>query len=212
MLINESPKFAFIHIQKTAGLSIERFLLDQSPRARQLHGRHGRVADALGTMGADEWAGYFSFAFVRNPWDRMVSWYSMIEAAKQQLTSEELARERPFQSDLWNYAIANSNDFDSFLRNCTATIFDLGCNKNFAFNQVDYLTDSQGKVLVDFVGRFENLAEDMGHILSVLQLEGTLPRLNASTHAHYTEWYSDETRQLVADRYLRDIEAFGYSF
>jgi chondroitin 4-sulfotransferase 11 len=213
MLINATRKFIFVHVQKTAGLSVERALLESVPGTIQWHGRHGRVVDGLGEMSRDEWARHFSFAFVRNPWERLVSWYAMIDAARNALSAEALAQDGPLPSDLWNYAIANSRDFESFLRNCTDTLFDLGCNKSFAFNQVDYLSDERGEIVVDFIGRFENLESDMDRVYSALEMERVeLPRLNASTHSHYSHWYTQETRQLVAERFSRDIAAFGYRF
>jgi hypothetical protein len=157
VIINHSRKFVFIHVQKTAGLSIEQFLLDEYPQSTKWHGRHGRALDALGDISRSTWESYYSFAFVRNPWDRLASWYAMIDAARKKLSPAERASASPLPSELWNYAIANSHDFESFLVHCTDTIFDLGCNKSFAFNQLDYLTDERGEIVVDFVGRFESL-------------------------------------------------------
>lgn len=213
MLINKDKKFIFIHVQKTAGISMEQVLQEKFPGTVAWYGRHGRVVDGLGDMSPEVWREHFTFAFVRNPWDRMVSWYNMIERAQKKMSFWKRLKKKPFRSDLWNYAIANSTDFESFLENCRATIFDLGCNKNFSFNQVDYLADKDGNMMVDFVGRFENLAADTDYVFRMLGLSDTsLPKLNHNHHAHYSSWYNDKTRQLVAERFARDIALFGYEF
>jgi chondroitin 4-sulfotransferase 11 len=214
MLINKHKKFIFIHIQKTAGVSFERVLQQEFPGTTQWHGRHGRVIDGLAEMPIKEWKEYFSFAFVRNPWDRMVSWYAMIKTAQKKLSFFQRVKNNPFASELWNYAIQNSHDFESFLENCTDTVYDLGCNKSFAYNQIDYLVDAGGSTAVDFIGRFENISSDSVHVFKRLgfDLIGGLPRLNQSRHAHYSKWYNEKSKALIADRFAKDIELFGYQF
>ncbi len=143
----------------------------------------------------------------------MVSWYAMITKAMANLKSEQRLLAKPFKSDLWNYAYQTSHDFESFLTNCTDEIFDLGCMKSFAYNQLDYLVDDEGSLIVDFVGRFETLESDFARLADEIGLPGlTLPKLNQSSHKHYSEWYPAKTRKLVAERFARDIEAFGYRF
>jgi hypothetical protein len=213
MLINSLRKFIFVHVQKNAGLSVEKALLAQFPDSHVWHGRHGRAIEGLREMDRAEWDGHFSFAFVRNPWDRMVSWYEMIDEARKKLSLLQRRCQKPFRSDLWNYAITHSHDFDSFLENCTETIFDLGCEKSFVFNQADYLTDDGGSIAVDFIGRFENIAADTGHVFAELGMGSTrLPNINRSHHSHYSRWYNAKSRQLVATRFARDIELFNYRF
>src|SRR5262249_11451227 len=77
MLISESHKFIFVHIQRTGGMSMTKLLQQHVPDLRQIHGRHGHVRDAIPELG-DSRRQYFIFAMVRNPWDRLVSWHSMI--------------------------------------------------------------------------------------------------------------------------------------
>lgn len=214
MLINKNKKFIFIHVQKTAGVSLERVLQREFPDTTQWHGRHGRVVDGLSEMPIKEWKEYFSFAFVRNPWDRMVSWYAMIKTAQSKLPFSQRFKRNPFTSELWNYAINNSHNFESFLENCTDTVRDLGCNKSFAFNQLDYLVDADGNIAVDFIGRFESISSDSIHVFKRLDFDliGGLPRLNQTKHAHYSKWYNEKSKALIADRFAKDIELFGYQF
>lgn len=213
MLINHEQKFIFIHVQKTAGISIESQLMHRLPSTELWHGRHGRAVDGINEIGLDVWSQYYRFAFVRNPWDRMVSWYSMIEEAKQNLPIYRRYFKNPFKSELWNYAINHSHDFESFIQNCTNVVFDLGCYKSFAYNQMDYLTDLKGNLTVDFVGRFENIKDDFTKITKHLNIDTLdLPRKNQSIHHHYSSYYTEQTIDIVRKRFIRDIQTFNYEF
>jgi hypothetical protein len=80
MFISHKYKSIFIHIQKTGGDAIETAVRRDDSRSR---GRFARQAPAPvrargpGGVAPELWSGYFRFAFVRNPWERLVSWYSM---------------------------------------------------------------------------------------------------------------------------------------
>jgi chondroitin 4-sulfotransferase 11 len=80
-------------------------------------------------------------------------------------------------------------------------------------NQIDYLIDEKGAIIVDFIGRFEHLQEDFDVISRHLgRAPVELPRTNTSQHATYTEYYSPATAEMVAKRYAQDIKQFGYRF
>jgi len=71
----------------------------------------------------------------------------------------------------------------------------------------------EGEQFVDFVGRFENLDSDWKYICKQIGCKQTrLPRKNSSSHAHYSESYTPELKELVAELYADDIELFGYKF
>jgi hypothetical protein len=212
MLISRRRKFIFVHVQKTAGTSLRRVLREHAPDARKWHGRHGHASVGIAELGRDRWDRYFSFGFVRNPWDRLVSHYSMISERIAALTTEQREEAKPFKIELWNYVLHFSHDFESFLDNCTGLILDRGCYKSFLFNQLDYLTDETGRIAVDFVGRFENFEADGNEVLRRIGIQAQVPRLNVSSRSNYRDYYTPRTRDLVAARFARDIEAFGYEF
>lgn len=106
-----------------------------------------------------------------------------------------------------------ASNFDEFIERCTDEVFDRGSRKSFAFNQIDYISGPDGSIAVDFVGSFETLAADFAVVAERLGLDGaSLPKRNVSPHRHYSTWYSDKTRTIVAERFARDIAAFDYTF
>jgi hypothetical protein len=81
--------------------------------------------------------------------------------------------------------------------------------------QLDWFVSPHGDVLVDFIGKFENLEADWARVAMRLGIAGTtLPRLNVNPERvrDYTSYYSERTRRVVADRFAVDIEYFGYRF
>lgn len=204
MLISDSKAFIFVHVQRTGGTTLDTVLRAEVPDARRWLGTHDfarRARDELGPR----WGDYFTFAFVRNPWDRLVSWYQMIVQRSVEPGAYNLT--------LWKYLLDHSRSFDEFIRNCTAVIEDKDGTKSFMFPQADYLCDEDGKPLVQFIGRYERYNDDARAILRRLDLShASLPKLNASTHRDYRDYYTTHTRQIVADRFARDIDTFDYSF
>jgi hypothetical protein len=65
---------------------------------------------------------------------------------------------------------------------------------------------------MDFVGRFERLADDFQYVADQLDCACELPMTNASQRSSYRDYYSAASRKKVEQVYQRDIEQFGYSF
>ncbi|GEM_PF-55872 len=201
MLISEKHNFIFVHIQKTAGESIATVLREHIPDVMPLLNKHDFAIKGKKAIGKEQWTKYYKFAFVRNPYDRLVSWYSM-------------AVNMGPRNRLWEYMLKNSRNFEEFIKNCTQTIHDYDGEKNCFYNQLRYLTDEEGNMIVDFVGRYENLKEDFKKICGIIDLpQVKLPHIrHKSKHTHYSAYYTPEMREIVAQRYAKDIEFFGYQF
>lgn len=211
MLISRSKKFLFIHIQKTAGRSFEAVLKENITDLESCMGTHDHALWAREELG-DEWFDYYKAAFVRNPWDRLVSWYTMIQEKGTMTWYKRIFGMRRY-NDLTQYVLANANSFDDFIYKCRDTINDIDGKKSILYNQLDYVSDKNGDLIVDFVGRFENLGEDSQTVFSSLGLVGvSLPHKNSSKHKNYRTYYTDETREEVSKMYAKDIEFFGYEF
>jgi len=203
MLVSHEAKVVFFHNHKTGGISIKQWLLRRCPDATFVGHHHLTVREAL-QRGRPELWDHFSFGFVRNPWARQLSWWRMIH------DNPDLNEHKPF----WRYVREHGDTFEKFLINCTAEVPDDGTTKSAVRNQIDYFTNERGYPLVRFIGRFEQLQEDLDRVAHLAHLPpGALePQNTASVRCDYREHYTPKLRQLVADRFARDIAAFGYTF
>jgi hypothetical protein len=220
MLISHSRKFIFIHNQKTAGTTIEAILQEQVPDLTTLGLRHNFAVDGVDII--DNWDSYFKFIFIRNPWDRLVSWFSMHEEARKVTWFASKSDERArvlynYRKTLWfwKFVQKHGKTFDDYVFKCSGYIgsgLPDGLSP-ISFNQLDYMTDKQGNLLVDSIGRFENFQEDFREIGGRIGLDlAKIPVINYTKHKHYSEYYTPATRDAVAEMYRRDIEYFNFKF
>jgi len=77
---------------------------------------------------------------------------------------------------------------------------------------VRWLTDGDGKPIVDFVGRYENLEADFQDVCRRIGIREAIPRKNTTRHEPYREYYNDHTRAIIERVYRDDLERFDYSF
>jgi hypothetical protein len=161
-----------------------------------------------------EWLypGQYTFSFVRNPWDRLVSCYrDKIEGEVEGFTkfSESgvarcLARFGAFSANM---------SFEEFVH-AVASIPDADADEHFR-SQHNYLTNIWGDIAVDFVGRYENLEADFRRVAARIGLPPniSLPRMQANPRfVNYVDYYTDATREAVATRFAQDITLFSYRF
>jgi hypothetical protein len=200
VLVSESHKLVFVHIQKTGGSTVHRLLQERIPDIRTKAPRHEVAIRGMPEL--DAWDEYYKFAFVRNPWDRLVSWYSMVTKFPRG------------GNELWRYVRNNSSTFKEFIYNCTDEVeIRKGVYYSFTYNQLDYVTDENGNLLVDFIGRLENFDEDVQKVFNRIGIGlETVPHKNRSKHQHYSTFYTPDTEMIVRERFKRDIEYFGYEF
>jgi chondroitin 4-sulfotransferase 11 len=181
-----APVF-FVHINKTGGSSIE--------TALKLPFQHLTAVELIELVGEKRWNSRFSFAFVRNPWDKVASHYHY-----RVKTNQTRLKERPIPFGEW---------VQLTYRDKALPYYD---NPKMFMPQMDWIADANGRLLIDFVGRFETLAQDFQYVCGQIGQDAHLPHIKQSDRGDYRRYYDDTTRQVVADWFSRDIQAFGYEF
>jgi len=233
-MISHHHKCIFVHIPKNAGQSIEHVFLDllglkwatRAPLLLRYNDRPELGPPRLAHLKADEYVRfkyltqemfdeYFKFAFVRNPWSRTVSIYKYFGYDKK-------------------------SDFKSFL---------LGDFKNKFFEekqwfvgpQSDFIYAEDGRLLVDYIGRFEDLQVNFEFVCKKIGLPSIkVPHVNESAgsnnilgsnprkmvknllripkirripnYKNWQDYYDRESIDWVSRLYEKDIELFGYDF
>jgi chondroitin 4-sulfotransferase 11 len=201
-MISADCRWIFVHIQKTGGNAVRAAL---GVELEDMH-KHFLARELREVYGEQTWRRCFKFAFVRNPWDRLVSWWSMIDGRREQFGKIPTNK-------FTDYVLQRARTFEEFIAGCTDEIADEDGRKHIFRNQLDYLVDENRTVIVDFVGRFERLQLDFDEVAARLgRASGALPRINVSRHAPYAEYYTPALAEKVGCLYALDIETFGYRF
>jgi hypothetical protein len=209
MILSTRYRFIFLHINRTGGGSISETLrpfgthpahsywtrfLTRYGLIRNLERANfpphitARMIEKRFPRGLFET--YLSAAFVRNPYSWIVALYNAIQLSKGHRYQSRVARMSGFPEYVDWEIRRNKRSISRFV------------------------TDMEGRLMVDFIGRFENLHLDFKRFCQVVGLN-SLELLHAKTrrpHADYRTYYNDETREKVAHHWKRDIEGFGYDF
>ena len=215
MRISHKHKFVYIAITKTGSSTICNTLNEYSDiRFNKSHNQPNMGASELKKkfdMQNWNWEEYFKFTFVRNPWERIVSQWEYRHKQIHKYESEKYNTGRDFPircKELLTELNFDFNNFILYLAKNKTTGSSLVCD------QRDWsLDDKKDKSLLNFIGKTENLQEDFNTVCDKIGIpEQQLPHRNKTKHKHYTEYYDDETREIVAEKYAKDIEYFGYEF
>jgi len=243
-MISRDKKFIFIHINKTGGTSIKKafnkYGYEHENIIRSSRTLKGRIRTAHWTY--DEYKThceksfdfFFKFTVVRNPWDRVVSWYeysrstatghdhflSINTDTQLQIKSSGLS-DRAWQ--LRNQIQSKNNRLRRD-RQAERQMF----KDNLSFKEwvvANYNINNSDRMFkpctywlgddMDFIARFENLDKDFKKICKVLNVEHELGhhRYNGSRERKpYQKYYDDETREIIRECLKEDIDAFNYEF
>jgi hypothetical protein len=226
MIISHSHRFIFIKSLKTAGTSIEAALsnfcggddvvtplgdyeFNRDETGAWVHKamnegnylQHDRALKIRDSLPPKTWSDYFKFSITRNPWDRALSYFFWDKRQDSALTPpKRLYHNLGVPYD--DFAPVKHR-FADFIKSRT-----LGSNDPF------YVID--GQLCVDFVIRYEHLDDDCREVCARTGVPPfQIPRLKTGIRKnkrHYTEYFDDETRDIVADIHRNDIRLFNYSF
>ncbi|HEC71892.1 MAG TPA: Type II secretory pathway, pullulanase PulA [Roseobacter sp.] len=214
MIISKGRGYIFVHIPKTGGTSLalalesramkDDLMLGDTPKASKRRKRlsdaktagrlwkHSTLADIEGLVLCDEIAQMFTFTLVRNPWDRIVSYYHWL-------------RDQSF--DHAAVVLAGQVDFGTFLN--TPFVQESLQAAPYGYYLRDSLKQEHCKLFI----RVEHFAQDAAPLFDHLGFNLTLPHKNTSNRRlDYREYYTVQTRNLVAGLCAEDIARFGYRF
>ena len=182
----------FIHIPKCAGSSIKEMLQDLN----EASDIHSKLKDDILILKNKEIdiEKYFIFTVLRNPWDRMVSYYFFYRDIVKK--NEKIANKaKKFDFKDWVSCIyENPKSFSFIYDNC-----------------LDYLT-YENKVMVDYTINFHEFPEDIDNLKSILHLELPMLYVNSSEHNFYKDYYSEKEIEIISKIYKRDIDYFNFDF
>ncbi len=134
------------------------------------------------------WDDYFTFGFVRNPWSWQVSLYSFMLQNENHWFHEETKAMNGFEEYIeWRV-------------------------REGRVLQTSFFCDEDGKFIVDYIGRLENIRSHFRRVCDHLGVDAELPHKNESSHADYRQYYNSRTRELIAEHFSEDIDRFGYTF
>jgi hypothetical protein len=190
MGFNDSNKVAFVHIPKSAGSSVRKAL------GKWEHAGIHLTASELSGLDKSRWERYLTIAIVRNPWDRMVSMYHY-SRFNNSYKFEHKAFRVCFEE--WLIDLYCNHLFDGEI------VHKKNWVQYFAHDQLQWIENNQGNIIVDKVIRYENLEEEW------FKLFGTvLPVVNKTEHQDYRLYYNDHLNLLISKAFSRDIEKFNY--
>ena len=211
MVISHKDKWIFLANPKCASSTLNVILKKQEEvvvydSADVNHMRYVECKQFLANQGLNIDA-YFVFSFVRNPWDKIVSFYKWILRNQEEKTGHSFVSEIECLIDKYNISEFN---FYNFITKFTDLLWsNLAC---------EHMLFENGQNKLNFIGRVENLEEDFNILCNKTGIlnSTTLYKNNNTkyikTGKHYTEYYNDFTRNLVAKLYAKDIEYFDYKF
>jgi len=203
MIISDSKKFVFVHIPKTAGTSIEHSLQQYSTPLKKfatssikkkiVRNRHSGAC-ALQQVLGEQWDKYFKFAFVRNPWDLMLSHYFYFRTSAGKSIRHINTRKMGFNEYIrWD--------------------FNLPIEQSGFIIGFSYFLDINNVIALDYVGKFETLENDFRLVQRRINIPiKHLPVTNKTKHNNYKTYYNGKSKRIVKKAFEKYIDYFNYTF
>jgi chondroitin 4-sulfotransferase 11 len=186
-MINHEHKCIFIHINKCAGFSIDYFFNDRfCGHDKAIHYKNKYPK---------EFKEYFKFTIVRNPWDRMLSFYLYQKKRCWDFYPFSAEKAPPFNEFICKYLKRMPKQTRLNTKPC-----------------YDWIHDKNDNLLIPEIVKFEELQHRLPIVFKKINKDGKLKKLNSTEKKHYSEYYNQETREIIEKRFKKDIELFNYKY
>ncbi len=206
MIISTLHKFIFAAIPKTGTHSVRQALREHMgdqdleqvglfvkkhfpiPELAKLQHGHLSLSQVRPHIPPEEWKTFFKFAFVRNPFDRFVSYCA--------------------------FMTRDSGQFERDPKGVMRHILEKPPLQHILFQpQHLLLTDADGLLLADYVGRVEELQRSYDEVCEQIGIPtAQLEKINTSRRGSYRDYYDQPLIDGIASLYSRDLELFDYRF
>ena len=188
----QEPRCVFIHLPKTGGASI----------------RHGFFKNKIEgpTQGhvPDEWNGLFKFAFVRNPYDRIISAWKMFASGMEQTVWEHPQDEAGIDLHRFLEIVTDESiPFDGARKTTHRKIRHHGIPQTHPYNCLQH---------ADYIGRFENLAGDFQEVCKKIGIDKCeLPHWNRTDRSNeYMQYFDNQSLSVVNEFFAEDFSKLEY--
>lgn len=190
LVVSHKSKYVYYSVPKTATTSIKKYL----EKYTSIDIGSFALENGYNIEYNNEWNNYYQFAFVRNPWDRVLSCF--LDKTKQCIGKSWA---------LEYYKIYYDCSFEEFIEQLNG--------KNIVYDGHLMPQTMLINNHVNFIGKFENLNQDLSIVQKILSLpQEDMPYENTTCHEHYSQYYNKLTRDKVYYLYKEDIERFNYEF
>ena len=196
-------EIVFVHIPKTGGETVEKIL--------RITKNHYNASTRK--MEDPCWDRKFKFTVVRNPWDRMLSFYFHLRKSLDETNRYYHHPMNPKRA----WKLATSLPFNEWIVKVLVDNPDAGVTSygnDLLASAHDYLFSKDEKILVDYVARFENLEQDMKRLFQMIgKPRLRLPKINTSKRrGDYRSYYNKKSIAIVAKAFARDVSIFNYTY
>lgn len=199
--MNLNPPGINVGIPKTGTVYIHHYLDNQEKRGHR-NWTDLNFETGFFWYGKAEWYQYFfKFAFVRNPFDLLVSHYKWTK----KMYWEEL--------DIHDHELKQDIKFKDYIKAVSIRDWPYYPNRHNLFWQLWSTGSIGGQIIPNYIGRYEYLDIHLDEIAGILgvQYEAKEP-VNTTIHSHYTDYYDEESKSLVEDAFGEELKCFGYNF
>ena len=192
LVVSRQHKVLYLHIAKTGSSSIVQLLKNNGMDDIVLSNKRGIYEEKVDYFKdvVAHWDEYYKFTFVRNKFDLLISLYNY----DRQLNGK--------------YSLPNDITFEQFLKE------QVGVREGLYTELIDqyYLTHTNDKCMFNFIGQFDTYSDDLNKVCSQLGIVNTQERTNVGNYdrSKKREYYTEELKQLVKEKFPKEIEKFDW--